>query len=104
MPHDQLQTEQIEERLNEGIDEQLSKLDKTAILEAAKAFNNSDAESHSLKAGVRKIRKESQLQKRRVAALEDYTCQVCGFRYEYINKNGKKAWIINIDHDVPGLN
>jgi 5-methylcytosine-specific restriction protein A len=48
--------------------------------------------------GPRKVRKENQIQKRRIAALEDYTCQLCGFRCEYEKENGKKGWIIHIDH------
>lgn len=45
----------------------------------------------------RKYRKESKAQKERIACLENHTCQVCGFYYEYI-RNGKKHWIITIDH------
>lgn len=100
IPHGAQETELVEKRLAEEIDEQLSKLDKKTIFEAAKAFDNSTAQSHSVTVGPRKIRKESQVQKRRVAALEDYTCQVCGFRYEYVKENGKKAWIIHVDHIV----
>ena len=100
IPHWTQETELVEKRLAEEIDEQLSRLDKRTILEAAKAFDNSTAQSHSVTVGPRKIRKENQLQKRRIAALEDYTCQVCGFRYEYLKENGKRAWIIHINHIV----
>ena len=47
-----------------------------------------------------KKRKESKAQKKRVAILEDHTCQVCGFKEEYTNIKGKKAWIIHVDHIV----
>jgi predicted restriction endonuclease len=58
------------------------------------------AESHYISQSPRKVRRESQVQKRRVAALENYTCQLCGFQCEYLKGNGKKAWIIQVDHIV----
>lgn len=45
----------------------------------------------------KKYRKESLRQKERIACLEQHTCQVCGFYYEY-SKKGKKHWIITVDH------
>ena len=48
--------------------------------------------------GRKKVRKESQKQKRLVAKLYNYSCQVCGFRVEYIRKNGKPGYIIEVDH------
>ncbi|WP_456289290.1 HNH endonuclease [Paenibacillus sp. AK002] len=45
-----------------------------------------------------KIRKESKAQKERIAKLEQHTCQVCGFKQEYLNKNGMMSWIIHVDH------
>jgi len=98
VPRDNQNTELLEEQLSGTIDEQLSKMDKNIILAQAKAFDNSMAESHYTSYGLRKIRKENQIQKRRVAALENYTCQLCGFRCEYIRTNGKRAWIIHVDH------
>jgi 5-methylcytosine-specific restriction endonuclease McrA len=91
-------TNLLEESLIESIDEQLSNIDKTTLLAQARAFDNSMAESYYISHGPKKIRKESQLQKRRVAKLEDYTCQLCGFKGEYVKHNGKKGWIIHVDH------
>jgi hypothetical protein len=91
IPHATQETELVEERLAEGIDEQLSKLDKKTILEAAKAFDNSTAQSHSVIVGPRKVRKESQFQKRRVAALEDYTITLARFAASGTNTSGKTA-------------
>ena len=45
-----------------------------------------------------KFRIESKAQKARIAKLENHTCQICGFRYEYKNNNGQKRWIIEVDH------
>ncbi len=45
------------------------------------------------------LRNESKAQKERIACLEKHTCQICGYNYEYY-KNGKKHWIITVDHIV----
>jgi len=47
---------------------------------------------------ARKIRKEDSRQKRLIARIENYSCQVCGFRCHFTNQNGKKAWIYEVDH------
>lgn len=97
----QTQTEEtalLEAKLSETFDEQLAKLSKSEILAHALKFDNSAAESHSTSIGPKKVRKESYRQKRRIAALEEYTCQVCGFKYEYTKENGKKGWVITVDH------
>lgn len=47
-----------------------------------------------------KKRIESKKQKERIAILENHTCQVCGFRQPYINSNGKKRYIIEVDHII----
>jgi hypothetical protein len=104
IPQETQETELVERRLDEGIDAQLARLDRKTILEAATAFDNSTAPSHTVTVGPRKVRKESQVQKRRIAAIEDYTCQVCGFRCEYVTESGKKAWIIHVDHIVDKAN
>ena len=98
IPRENQTTELIEERLAERIDKDLSKLDLSTLLEAAKRFDNSSVASHSIQTGPRKVRKENSVQKRRIAAIEDYTCQVCGFHCEYVREDGTKAWIINVDH------
>jgi len=96
--HEGTETNQLDEALAETIDERLSKLDNATILAEALAFDNSQEQSHAIAHGPRRVRKENQVQKRRVAKLENYTCQVCGFRYEYVKRNGKRAWIIHVDH------
>lgn len=47
-----------------------------------------------------KQRHESKKQKERIAILENHTCQICGFQQSYINKEGKKRWIIEVDHII----
>ena len=85
----------------ESLDEKFSSLSKEEILAQAKAFDNSSNPSHGIKNGKNRVRKENHTQKRRVAALEDYTCQVCGFKKEYRTAKGEIRWIIHIDHITP---
>lgn len=60
----------------------------------------SSGDGYIEKEGIVRIRKDNEAQKRRVARIENYTCQVCGFYCEYTKKNGSKGWIIEIDHIV----
>lgn len=47
---------------------------------------------------ARKNRKEDARQKRLIARIEGYSCQICGFKYQYTNQSGKKACIYEVDH------
>lgn len=80
--------------------ERKARLDKRQILRVAKAFITR-APSHRVREGSSRIRIESRAQKERVAALEDYSCQVCGWSVEWEDAKGKKRYIIDIDHIVP---
>jgi len=82
----------------ESLDGKISSLSKEEVLAQAKAFDNSLSPSHGIQNGKNRVRRENQTQKRRVAYLEDYTCQVCGFKNSYTKKNGENGWIITIDH------
>lgn len=90
--------EKLESRIAENMDSSLSKRDFDKVLEEALTFNDPGGESHKFSEKSQKIRIENQLQKRKIARIENYTCQVCGFRCEYINSKGQKAWIIDVDH------
>ena len=90
----------LESRLIDSIDDKLQRISKDEILKIAREFNNSELESHVIKFWKNKIRKENQVQKRRVAKIEDYRCQVCGFRCEYKRKNWKIWYIIHVDHII----
>lgn len=68
------------------------------ILQKAKMFvdyKEQFREEYSIK-----IRHESKMQKERIARIEDYTCQICGFRQSYVNANGWTRYIIEVDHIV----
>ena len=45
-----------------------------------------------------RYRIESKAQKERISKLENHTCQICGYRYEYKNAKGQTRWIIEVDH------
>ncbi|MEA5141993.1 MAG: HNH endonuclease [Oscillibacter sp.] len=67
------------------------------ILEDAKRFVDSP-EAYVIVEGEKKIRKESRAQKYRIACIEDFTCQVCGFKESYMDKSGKIKYIYEVDH------
>lgn len=69
------------------------------ILEKAKAFVDYE-EQYMKEYNCRLRRHESKMQKERIARIEDYTCQICGFHQSYVNANGKTRYIIEVDHIV----
>ena len=68
------------------------------IYEDAKNFKDFETQ-YALSDNIKR-RIESKKQKERIAILENHTCQVCGFRQPYINSNGKKRYIIEVDHII----
>jgi len=93
-------TEILNKKLAENIDDQLLNDPKDKVLEQAKVFDNSQEESHKIVFGERRIRKDNQVQKRRIAKIEDYGCQICGFKCSYVKANGKPGWVIEVDHII----
>lgn len=85
-----------EENLEE---EKLEVVDKKKLIDEAQEFRNI-GDSYSIESSPRKVRIESKQQKKRIAALEDYSCQVCGWSLEWTNSKGKKAFRIDIDHII----
>ena len=69
------------------------------ILKDAKKFVDFE-EQYKYKTKDVKFRNESRIQKERIAILENHTCQICGFSQHYINPNGQKRWIIEVDHII----
>lgn len=92
-------TEEIEHRLSESIDEKIANLTDEEILNQANVYIN-DQDSYKESYGKKRVRKENQKQKRLVAKLYNYTCQVCGYRSEYTKSNGQKGYICEVDHIV----
>lgn len=89
----------IEDRLAEEIDDQIENSDKEKLRQDGLSFVPTDS-GYVTKEGVYVVRKDNERQKRIVARLEDYTCQVCNFKCEYTRMNGKQGWIIEIDHII----
>lgn len=70
---------------------------KEDILKEAMSFKDFNEQYKDCDKKV-KSRKESRVQKERIAILEDHRCQVCGFKEVYESKSGEKRWIIDVDH------
>lgn len=91
--------EDIEEE--ENIDYSFIHLSFEQIRKRAEAYEDSIIKLET-KTSASRRRQENRIQKRRIARLEDYTCQICGFRCEYETKKGR-AWIIEVDHIIPKM-
>lgn len=84
--------ETIEDEIQESID-----MDK--LLKEATDFRDT-GDGYALDTSPRKIRIENRIQKKRVAVLENYACQICNWSLEWVNSKGKKSFRIDIDHIV----
>lgn len=80
-------------------DEKPRQVDKESLFEEAKSFL-SKGEGYAVDTTPRMRRVENKKQKQRVAALEDYSCQICGWSLEWINSKGNKSFRIDVDHIV----
>lgn len=63
------------------------------------AYNNI-GNSHKITNTPRKVRIESKRQKKLIARIENFTCQLCGWSLECKNSKGKIIHRIDIDHIV----
>ncbi len=93
------ETYNIEERLSENIDDQILLLSDGEIIRQANLFI-SDDNGYRESYGKKRVRKDCQKQKRLVAKLYNYTCQVCNFYSEYEREYNKKGYIIEVDHII----
>ncbi|MDQ5889921.1 MAG: endonuclease [Patescibacteria group bacterium] len=89
--------EKVKEETVEGEKDEV--IDKESILKEAEAYKDSGV-SHVLDSSPRKLRVENAQQKKRIAKLENYACQICNWSLEWINSKGKKAFRIDVDHIV----
>lgn len=88
----------IEKTKEETIEDEIEEsVDKEKLLIEAVDFKN-EGEGYTLDTTPRKIRVENRIQKKRVAILEDYACQVCNWSLEWVNSKDKKSYRIDIDH------
>ena len=91
---------ELETKWGEVCDDELASKSKEEVLASAQRFKDDHDNQYTMSNKPRKVRKEDASQKRRIASLEDYTCQVCGFSYSYTNAKGHKRWIIEVDHII----
>jgi 5-methylcytosine-specific restriction endonuclease McrA len=96
---DSTDTSGMIERLDEVLDRELLKHSIDEIRRAAETYKPS-GEGYTEKEGVFRVRKDNETQKRRIARIENYSCQICGFTCEYRKSNGAQGWIIEVDHIV----
>lgn len=87
----------LDKRISPNIDDRLEGFSREELLEMANKYKENQ-EHFKYSDSKARYRIESIRQKRIVARLEDFTCQVCGFKCEYRRKNGKTGYIIEIDH------
>ncbi len=80
--------------------EEVASKSKVEILGEAEKYKPGDKDGYSLKEGAFKVRHDNAKQKERIKKLEDYTCQVCGFSFEYWDSKGKKRQYVEVDHIV----
>jgi hypothetical protein len=89
--------EKVKEETIEGEKEEV--INKEALFKEAAEYTHKGA-SHVIDSSPRKLRIENKLQKKRIAKLENYSCQICGWTLEWVNSKGKKAYRIDVDHIV----
>lgn len=93
--------ESIIEKANEEVvsDEINESLDKKRLLDLASKFRNT-SNGYEIDLSPRQKRVENRLQKKRIAELENFSCQICNWSLEWLNSKGKKSYRIDIDHIV----
>lgn len=88
---------EIQDELGSLADKKNKGKTKEQLLEEARNYK-SKGDSHRVSDKPQKVRIEDVEQKRRIAAIEDFTCQVCEFHCMYLNSNNEERWIIEVDH------
>lgn len=92
--------EELEDALvDDEIVEAESKRSKEELMRLVKDFQPGK-QAYIEKEGAYKVRRDSTVQKERIKRLEDYSCQICGFSFEYISGSGKKRKFTHADHII----
>lgn len=78
-------------------EEQIKVSNLDEIYKVAAAFE-SNLKSYVDVMGQNRSRIESRQQKKRIALLENFACQVCNAQFEFTNSTGEKAFRIDVDH------
>jgi len=74
-----------------------SQADKKGMLEHANGYKHKGEHYKDTNGNIRR-RITSSVQRGRIAALENFSCQMCDYKESYINSKGKEAWIYDVDH------
>lgn len=91
----------LEDKVSLTLDEKLSMTPYDMVLRDALDYTQTYSVHYTTSDTPRRYRKESTLQKKRVAKIEDYRCQICGFKCDFELPNGKKVWVYEVDHIIP---
>lgn len=73
--------------------------DPEQLLKDALAYRSIGA-SHTESTSPKKVRIENRVQKKRIAKIEDYRCQICNWSMTWTNKKGKSFQRIDVDHII----
>jgi len=76
-----------------------TKEDPEQLLKDALAYRSTGA-SHTESTSPKRVRIENRVQKKRIAKIEGYACQICNWSMTWTNKKGKTFQRIDIDHIV----
>ncbi len=80
-------------------EEKTDSTNKKQVLAEASKYKDL-GQGYGIDSNPKRHRIESKAQKKRIALIEDYACQICNWSMEWVNKNGKKLYRIDIDHIV----
>ncbi len=85
--------------IKESIRNEISSKSKEQLLTEGKKFIP-PTEAYIKKVGQYQVRKESRKQKEIVKRLNNYSCQICGFSFEYIGSDDQKRKYAQVDHII----
>ncbi|PJA39863.1 hypothetical protein CO179_04175, partial [candidate division WWE3 bacterium CG_4_9_14_3_um_filter_39_7] len=98
-----IQTSKEEELEDMLVDDEIVEIEtaryRDDVIELAKKYIP-HGNAYVEKEGKYTVRQDSAAQKERIKILENYSCQICGISFEYINANGKKKQYIHADHII----
>lgn len=73
--------------------------DIVALLAEINAYKDSGP-SHTIETTTSKKRLENKAQKRKIAQIEGYACQICNWSLEWTNSKGELSYRIDVDHII----
>lgn len=89
--------EREKDEIVEGTKEE--EVDTETLLREATAYRD-QGPSHIIQTTTSKKRLENKAQKRKIAQIEGYACQICNWSLEWKNSKGEPSYRIDIDHII----